>query len=153
MKNGLKYLMDRVSVDPRTGCWNWTGGYFQGGYGYFKCKAVWPKPINASRGAWMVCEGDPGKLNVLHRCDNRGCCNPKHLFLGTLKENMEDCVAKGRMNKGEDRPAAKLTEEQVRLMRRRRELGCSYSDLVAEFGVAKSNVALIVTGRAWSHVI
>jgi hypothetical protein len=151
-KDGRKYLMDRIAVNPRTGCWEWTGGYFAVGYGYFKCRSVWPKPINAHRGAWMVMKGNPGDKWVLHKCDNRGCCNPDHLFLGTQSDNMQDCSKKGRINRGEDRPQAKLTEEQVKSMRRRRDLGATYRDLIAEFGVSKSSVHRIVHHETWTHV-
>jgi hypothetical protein len=143
----------RHAEPKENGCIEWKGGEFQGGYGYFKCKAVWPTPINASRGSWMIHKGPvPEGLFVCHTCDNRKCVNPDHLFLGTCKENMEDCKAKGRMNKGEDRPQAKLTEEGVRQIRRLRQKGMGWRCLASRFGVGQNTIIRACTGETWAHV-
>ncbi len=74
-------------------CWNWTGALCNG-YGVFW---VPTQHCRAPRVAWKIATGnDAGKLFVLHRCDNPACVNPAHLFLGTCKDNMLDCLAKGR---------------------------------------------------------
>lgn len=90
-------------------CILWTGGRWANGrYGY-----VWlggKKVISAHRKAWIDAYGEiPNKLFVCHKCDVPLCVNPKHLFLGTHKDNMQDALKKGRLKGFE---SAYSTEEQ-----------------------------------------
>lgn len=147
----LEYLKSKIAVDPATGCWNWVGLKFDKGYGYFKCKAVQKTPLAASRASWIIHRGHPGNLFVLHQCDNRACCNPDHLFLGTQKKNMEDCKAKGRMNRGEDRPQSKLTDDEVTQIRRMKAQGASYGALAERFNVSRS-LCFYAVKVGWQHV-
>ena len=76
-----------------SGCWIWMGSVKQGGMGY-------GQSVNgtyAHREAYTAFYGEiPKGLCVLHRCDMPLCVNPKHLFIGTKLENMQDCQRKGR---------------------------------------------------------
>lgn len=79
-----------------SGCFEWQGGLFtKTGYGQF---ALTPsKPITAHRMSWELVHGAvPAGLQLLHRCDNRRCVKPEHLFLGTQADNVRDMVEKGR---------------------------------------------------------
>lgn len=81
--------------NPAAGCWEWTGGTTQFGYGAFRKDGR--IQVNAHRYAWELTYGPvPVGLYVLHRCDNPKCLRPDHLFLGTHLENMADARAKGR---------------------------------------------------------
>lgn len=79
-----------------SGCWEWQGAT-AAGYGRLKINR---KLESAHRLAFQLSNPvvDMRKLMVCHKCDNRRCCNPEHLFLGTSRDNMLDCKAKGRLN-------------------------------------------------------
>lgn len=142
-------------IDEATGCWNWSKRTDpQTGYGIFKAKELNKRIMAASRASWFIHNGPIKERfrHVCHKCDNRKCVNPDHLFLGSIKENMEDCVAKGRINRGEDRPQSKLTEENVREARKLRQSGMGWAKLAAKYDVAQWCIISAVTGKTWAHV-
>lgn len=103
----------------------------------------------------------PKGMCVLHRCDNRACVRPDHLFLGTRSDNAIDCHSKGRMAvqahkekyQGSAHGMAKLTEEQVRQIRTNYATGAYTQKALAHtYGVASSLISFIVTRRNWTHI-
>lgn len=123
----------------------------------------------AHRWAWhSKCGPIPEGLHVLHKCDNRKCINVAHLFLGTRVDNMQDMIAKGRHKfvglsspnyrppeplKGEKNGMAKLTEADVREMRKlfeRRE--ANTVELAEKFGIRRCHAYRIVNRKNWRHV-
>ena len=111
--------------------------------------------------AWEVFRGPvPEGVDVLHRCDNPGCIEVRHLWLGTHAENMADRDAKGRNGgwknrgrshvgvRGSEHPLSKLTEGQAVEIRRRVERDRPTA-LAREFGVSEGLVRSIRDGRAW----
>lgn len=80
------------------GCWIWEGSKDGGGYGMISTVRG-HAPAKAHRISWEMRNGPiPEWMVVCHKCDTPACVNPEHLFLGTQKDNVRDCVAKGRLN-------------------------------------------------------
>lgn len=139
------------------GCWIWTGGKYNHGYG----SVVWRfspkgrgKMIAASRAAWMVTHGPiPEGMQVCHRCDVPACCNPEHLFLGTITDNMRDMRSKGRRAMGEATKRHKLTEATVRTLQAIPPLFKEeIEELAAKYGVKPQTILNAALGRTWSYL-
>ena len=90
----------KVDIKGEDDCWNWKAG-IRGitGYGCFKYNK---KVVDSHRMVWFLIYGEFPKLWVLHKCDNRLCCNPDHLFLGTYMDNIQDRNNKGRTARGDN---------------------------------------------------
>jgi len=137
------------SFDPDV-CWEWCGGYFPDGYGYAYFNAR-DKRWRAHRLAYKLAyDKDPGNLCVCHKCDNPACCRPSHLFLGSHKDNMQDKVKKGLSLSGSKHPRAKLTEAQVKQIRKMVEQGIPQYILAKRFKVSQSTINAIIKKRNWA---
>jgi hypothetical protein len=139
------------------GCWTWIGGLGPGGYGRFQFNK---RRIGAHRASYELYIGPiPKGLCVCHKCDNRVCVNPKHFFLGTIAENNLDKYLKGRHGKGEsvsnkgmDNGASKLTDDEVKEIKKLLRQGISQQKIADRFGVAQTNISLIKRGLKWKHI-
>lgn len=147
-------LLDRLlsKVDPHpTGCWIWTASTCDG-YGRLQ---VGERKQLAHRVAHELFVGPiPDGLCALHRCDNRPCVRPDHLFLGTVGDNNRDRAAKGRNgdNRGECNGRAALTERQVRAIRTMCASGVPHGDVAGRFGVSRGTISFIARRATWAHV-
>jgi hypothetical protein len=91
------------------------------------------------------------RLFACHRCDQPGCCNPRHIFTGTPAENSRDMVNKGRTQAHErrGRTPAKLTPDQVHLIRTSMETG---KILAERFGVCQRTIWAVRSRRTWHQL-
>jgi hypothetical protein len=88
-----------AKVQKSAGCWTWTANHLPKGYGVIGVGAADQGLKLAHRVSWEIHFGPiPAGLFVCHRCDNPPCVRPDHLFLGTVQDNVDDMVAKGRAN-------------------------------------------------------
>jgi hypothetical protein len=143
-------------------CWPWTGYKIAKGYGRLciqrgrrrKNGRTQGDMVLAHRFAWELSYGPPpADLFVCHKCDNRACCNPAHLFLGTNADNMADMVAKRRARPprffGEAHGQARLTDSQVAEIRRLRTIGLSQRSIAERIGaVSREQVRAILNGKS-----
>lgn len=152
----------RAELGP---CWVFTGFIRKNGYGEI---SNWPHGmILAHRAAWLLTNGAiPAETPcVLHKCDNRPCVRPDHLFLGTYADNNHDCFAKGRSRanflvtppRGEAHPSATRTEAEVRAIREAyaADDGPSIGRLARiarAFGIKRVTAGAIIHRRIWKHV-
>ena len=132
-------------------CWLWQGRLDAKGYGFIK---VDRRTTRVHRVAWVLATGDwpPPGMVVRHSCDNPPCCNPAHLSLGTVRDNVQDCVARGRRARGESLRQSKLREVDVRTIRERSAAGQSQYAIAADYGITQANVSSIVNRRTWRAV-
>lgn len=138
-----------------SGCWDVQGyqlphnGYVQVSTG-LKSAGTW-KAVYAHRLAYELAHGPiPSGLHVLHSCDNPRCANPDHLSLGTARDNMLDCIHKGRRNAFGQQV---LTVQRVRDLRTlHRTTGLTQKELGKRFGIARNTVSAIVNWKAWAHL-
>ena len=131
-----------------TACWPWLSYFFKAtGYGQFWVSGRLKE--GAHRLAWELTYGDiPKGISVCHKCDNRACCNPKHLFLGTPADNSADAKAKGRSLKGMKQIQAKLTDDVVRDIR---QSTLTQKQLGKKHGVTQSTIWRAIHTN-WQHV-
>jgi hypothetical protein len=133
---------------PECGCWIWTGSATKG-YGKVKVDG---QHIGAHRWSWLLHKGPiPDGLQVCHSCDVPLCVNPAHLFLGTAKDNNDDKIRKGRAPKMAIHRNPKLTEAQVREIRRQRGKE-GVVPLGNRMGVTNGVISRIQRGLSWKHI-
>lgn len=144
-----------ASVDRSGDCWAWTGRVDHDGYGVLGVteKNGRTPDRRAHRIAYKLAfDRDPGKSCVCHRCDNRRCVNPDHLFLGTSEENTADRDAKSRQARGERQGLSKLTESTVRDIRAALRRCDRQVDVARRFGVSQSLISAVKLRQVWGHV-
>lgn len=151
----LELIRERVLplIDERgpDECWPWLGTITGDGYGQIQ---ILRRTYLAHRLVHLLFHGDPGSLDVMHSCDNPPCCNPRHLSAGTKAQNQHDKKKRGRAAKGEaNKGGGRLHSTDVRAIRRALARGETKTAIGKRFGVSRTEVWHIATGKHWSHVI
>lgn len=151
MKKEYKDIFEKYFIENGNNCWVWKGGTTNG-YGSFHTNGMY---ISAHRFSWFITNGEiPEGFLVCHHCDNPPCVNPKHLFLGTPKDNVQDKMKKGRHNppQGERQWKSKITSNQVKKIRNLYDSGkYTQQELGTLFSIGQSNISYIVN-KTWQHV-
>ena len=157
-ENVRERLMRHTHYDATCGCWEWTGSK-RNGYGRMiigSRKDGTRKSMSAHRVSYELEYGEiPDGMEVCHKCDNPSCVNPKHLFLGTRQDNIDDRERKGRNITfiGEEQPRAKLTKKSVKDARWERAYkGTSFQALANRYGVSKKTMQNAINGVTWKCV-
>ena len=165
-KNTPENFWTRVRIGKPHECWEWQGAKTSSGYGNLSWRGL---HVQAHRVAYFLTNGGialPTNFRqdnvakryrrfVLHKCDNRLCCNPEHLFLGSMRANQLDAYTKGRKVQPRSQHAnAKLTATQVVAVRQRYDAGeNTQQQLAAEFGVSQRVISLIVRRESYKDII
>jgi hypothetical protein len=137
-----KRFWAKVKVAGADECWEWTAGQDGHGYGqmyvgYANGKAF--PPEKAYRVAWRITHGDiPPHGYILHKCDNRGCVNPAHLFLGDHAANMRDAASKNRCS------GTKVSLDDIRWLREWAAMGWPRRLLARAVGLSETQTNKIV---------
>jgi hypothetical protein len=146
-----------AKVKKSKGCWEWQGACNSTGYG----NVAWHGAVYTAHrvSAWLsglvdtpsAPSSSREKTHVLHKCDNRKCCNPNHFFLGNYEDNQKDAYSKNRkvQPKGVQHINAKLTTPQVKAIRRAYVGGNTQMQLAKEYGVSQRTISLIVRQESY----
>lgn len=151
-----------AKVKKTDSCWNWTGATGGSGYGQF-----WIGDRNIPAHWFLMPEWPTSKTEACHKCDNKLCVNPDHIFIGTRSDNMRDMVSKNRHNtrpgcltmlkvrhvrRGESNHEAVLSNADVAIIRainKRYGLG---RVIASYFGVSETVISGIWLGKRWTHI-
>lgn len=159
VKIGDELFWRKVRINSETGCWEWQGCVLSDGYGRVSRNG---KTMLAHH---FLLERKPDWAKgeeCCHRCDNRVCVRPDHIFIGSRSDNQRDCVRKGRHGgvpancrpkqyfRGEENHWSKLTEAQAKQIKFRPqwEKG-DIAKIAREFGVSETAITSIRDGRTW----
>ena len=132
-------------------CWDWQGTMAAVGYGQV---VIDGRGVYAHRLAFELANGRtlaPDE-QVRHSCDNRRCVNPRHLGVGSFYDNMQDAIERNRFRHTESHWNAKLTADEVRMIRKLGAAGIRHQTIAETYGVCRSAVTNIVNRKAWRQI-
>ena len=143
-------------VKKTDSCWLWIASKCNG-YGHFGING---KVYRSHRLSYEHYKGKiPDGLVVRHKCDNPACVNPEHLEVGTQKDNVQDCITRGRKSemptiiaKGVRCKKSNLTEDDVREIRILREFDFTLKELRNKYNISEGSIWKIINRIAWKHV-
>jgi len=151
-----EYYCRKVAIDHPSKCWEWQGSCGSPGYGNWYCSLYGlPKAGTAHRRSYMLFNGPVASDAVIcHKCNNRRCCNPDHLYVGTHQTNAADRKAHGTAKKlplhvGSKQWNSRLTESQVLEIKQRLRSGEIPPQIAPSYGVSIAAIYRIRDGSNW----
>lgn len=150
-RNVVERFLESFEIKDN-GCWEWKKINASHKYGTFTINKV---IILAHRFSYFFYKGNiPEGMEICHKCDNRRCVNPNHLFLGTHYDNMHDAIKKNKITheKGETHARAKLTEKEVYEIKGLLKNGMMQRRIAEKYGVHEETIRCIKIGRNWRHL-
>jgi len=151
-KKDIDRFMSNINKVIESGCWEWKNSVVCHGYGNIKINK---KNIRVHRFSYELHYGEfEPELHVLHKCDNRKCVNPEHLFLGINKDNVDDKVSKDRQAQGSQNGNSLLNENQVKeikVLLQNKYYGY-IKDMCEKYDVSERCIFDIKLGRTWKHI-
>jgi len=151
----IKELFESVVIKKEEECWGWKRKLHKTGYTMIRYNKL---QTSGHRVSWFIHNGEiPEGLIVCHKCDNKICTNPEHLFLGTHSDNTKDMLSKGRntltkKNHGQSCKWSKLTNIKVKQIKKLLTLGVTVARISRDFKVSYMTIKAIKDGRNWKHV-
>lgn len=153
----LEKFYDRLPVIlDENKCWEWGGSIDSYGYGALNYNG---KTLKSHRVSYEIYYAEPlNDLHCLHKCDNRKCVNPLHLFSGTNLDNMKDKIQKGRCytgnQRGQNNGASKLSDAQVLKIRELYKSDKYTTVKLAElYNVNRSTISYIINNKTYKHLL
>lgn len=148
MENKFWSFVDKKDTNN---CWEWKGILYKQGYGRFYHHSTSER--KAHRISFIIHFGEILKEVVIcHRCNNRKCVNPNHLYSGTHMDNMKD-LQNSNILKGENNPASKLTEDIILKIRNEyKSKKISMYSMANKYDVSQTLISKIICGYVWKHV-
>ena len=138
----------KVEIGDKDSCWNWTAGKQSKDYGSFGIGNG--KTTLSHRVAFTIAYGEiPKGLCICHDCDNKLCCNPRHLFVDTIAGNNKDMVKKGRQAKGIKNGSSVLSNEMRVTMRSDYQTGKTIKELSEEYDIHYNTAKNVIQRKTW----
>lgn len=151
-KTRRQRFFDKVAYKEE-GCWEWQAGKNGDGYGIFLWATENGQRVQttANKASYLLFKGPiPPGMYVCHSCDNPGCVNPKHLWLGTAVENARDRDGKGRASTGNRTGTSKLTPEDIQALRYDKKAGFTLSQLSEKYSVSATYAGMIARNEVFN---
>jgi hypothetical protein len=147
-KSGLEIF--NSSFEKTDGCWNWSKKLGSNKYGMFCFRGKHHLAHRLS--LYLHTSQDINGLLVCHKCDNRKCVNPEHLFVGSQSDNLQDAKLKGRLKpaSGPNSGKTDLSLENVVTIFQMRASGMLFKDIAATFNTHQNCISRIVSGKRWN---
>lgn len=144
-------ILNNIQVNKETECWEWQKSTNTDGYGSFVLHGTLYSVHRLSYELFV--NKIPINKQILHSCDNPACCNPTHLRVGTLYDNVQDRQDRNRQARGITHGRHKLTEEEIISIRNLYATGkYIQQDIADEFNISRSHICNILNDKFWKHI-